>query len=307
MVVVMKRLVLAAGAAFALVAGLFTVQTAAQAAEWPTVQNGDSGVRVQALQHLLTAAGSGTEVDGSFGPNTEAAVQQFQSENDLEGTGVVDASTWTALTPEVRNGDSGDGVAAAQLLVNQFVGPITVDGEFGPDTEGSVSAFQSAHGLEETGVVDDATWRELTGNDGVAYTLPLPRNSQPREEWDDPHHDYPALDMQVGEGTDVFATQGGTATVLNNGSCGNGVQVTTADGAEYLYCHFSAHSIVSGEVQAGQKIGESGNTGNSTGPHLHVQIRYDGALRCPGPMMFAIYDGTDVPAPAALPTSGCIG
>jgi peptidoglycan hydrolase-like protein with peptidoglycan-binding domain len=301
----MKRLVLATVSALALLVGVFTLQSSAQAAEWPTAQNGDSGVTVQALQHLLTAGGSATEADGAFGPNTEAAVQSFQTANGLEATGVVDAATWEALATDVQVGSTGDAVSAAQTLVNKFVGPITVDGEFGEGTDGAIRAFQASHGLEETGVVNVDTWRELVGNAGVAYSLPLPRDSQPRDEWDDPHHDYPALDMQTPEGTDVFATQAGSATtIVEDGGCGIGVIVNGADGAEYTYCHMSAHVIAGGEVQAGQKIGESGNTGSSTGPHLHVQID-TGDLRCPGPMMLAIYDGTTVPAPTELPTSGC--
>lgn len=301
----MKRLVLAAVSGLALLLGMVALQSSAQAAEWPTVQNGASGIEVQAVQYLLTAQGSVTDVDGAFGPNTEAAVRDFQTAHDLEASGVVDAATWEALVAEVKSGDSGDTVTAAQALLNKHVGPIATDGEFGDGTDGAVREFQATHELSETGVVDLATWRELVGNPGAAYTLPVDRGSQPRDEYGDPHHDYPSLDLQMPEGTDVLAVQGGSATtIVEDGGCGIGVIVAGADGAEYTYCHLSAHAIAGGEVQAGEKIGESGNTGSSTGPHLHLQIDYDG-LRCPQDLMFAIYDGGEMPAPGDLPTSGC--
>jgi murein DD-endopeptidase MepM/ murein hydrolase activator NlpD len=140
----------------------------------------------------------------------------------------------------------------------------------------------------------------------VAYRLPLRKRALPRREYDDPHHDYPAIDLPVPSGTRAYAVTSGRAAVFTDAGCGKGVQLTGDNGAVYTYCHFRKHSIRSGRVGAGKLIGRTGNTGNSSGPHLHFQIRTpDGRLRCPQRMLLALYDGRRPPRPGNLPTSGC--
>ncbi|MFI1889285.1 peptidoglycan DD-metalloendopeptidase family protein [Streptomyces jumonjinensis] len=138
-----------------------------------------------------------------------------------------------------------------------------------------------------------------------AYDYVLPRGAVARAELDDPHHDYPAIDIQIPTGTPVYAVTSGTVSHVGGGY-GNGIQVNGADGATYIYGHLDSRGVASGAtVSPGQYLGESGNTGNSTGPHLHFEIRTDSVKRCPQTMLLALYDGLTPPAPASLPTSGC--
>ncbi|WP_436970813.1 peptidoglycan DD-metalloendopeptidase family protein [Micromonospora rifamycinica] len=137
------------------------------------------------------------------------------------------------------------------------------------------------------------------------HSLPLPRGAAPRSRYDDPHHDYPAVDIGVPTGTPALAVASGTVQTFYNASCGNGATLT-ALGAVFTYCHFSAHRVGSGaQVSAGQQIGDTGNTGNSTGPHLHLAIQVGGGSRCPQPWLLAVYDGAAPPPVTSLPTSGC--
>ena len=82
-----------------------------------------------------------------------------------------------------------------------------------------------------------------------------------------------AIDYAVGAGTPVYAMAGGRASTRNLGSesFGKYVSVKHADGTESLYAHLSGFAIENGSVSAGQKIGYSGNSGNSKGNHLHFE------------------------------------
>ncbi|MFI6132904.1 peptidoglycan DD-metalloendopeptidase family protein [Micromonospora sp. NPDC051141] len=155
-------------------------------------------------------------------------------------------------------------------------------------------------------VVADAV--RLTGDGGgqAGFSLPVSRTLLPRSEYDDPHHDYPAIDLPVDTGTSVYATRPGTVVRVDDTSCGRGINLTGTDGAVYTYCHLSAWSVATGAtVATGQQIGSSGSTGNSTGPHLHFGIRTGSTYRCPQNYLLAIYDQVTPPAAAALPTTGC--
>ncbi|WP_370463256.1 peptidoglycan DD-metalloendopeptidase family protein [Micromonospora sp. WMMC415] len=154
-------------------------------------------------------------------------------------------------------------------------------------------------------VVADAV-RVTSTTGGPAFSLPVPKSALPRSEYDDPHHDYPAIDLPVGTGTPAYAVRAGTVTIIDDSSCGRGVNLTGVDGAVYTYCHFSSWSVGSGaSVSPGQQIGLTGNTGNSTGPHLHFGIRTGSTRRCPQAFLLAIYDGVTPPAATSLPTTGC--
>jgi peptidoglycan hydrolase-like protein with peptidoglycan-binding domain len=64
---------------------------------WPLVKQGSQGHPVPALQFLLRDQGHQVTVDGIFGPETEAAVRQFQIAEQLRADGIVGPQTWRAL------------------------------------------------------------------------------------------------------------------------------------------------------------------------------------------------------------------
>ena len=153
------------GVIFALSTGPFWVQIKAVAeseADWPTFKVGSSGVEVYAIQHLLRARGYDLDVDGVFGPQTQARVEDFQTDNNLKEDAIVGPETWQALIIQVSQGKSGQEVRAVQrLLRDKFGYNIAVDGIFGPDTANAVKQFQNSKGLKVDGIVGPQTWRKL--------------------------------------------------------------------------------------------------------------------------------------------------
>jgi murein DD-endopeptidase MepM/ murein hydrolase activator NlpD len=89
---------------------------------------------------------------------------------------------------------------------------------------------------------------------------------------------HTGLDFAVGYGTPIHAITSGVVTAAEyDGSYGNKVVVTTDDGTEIWYCHQDALEVSVGQVLgAGELLGHVGMTGNTTGPHVHVEIRPHG-------------------------------
>ncbi|RDG37732.1 M23 family metallopeptidase [Streptomyces corynorhini] len=84
---------------------------------------------------------------------------------------------------------------------------------------------------------------------------------------------HTGIDFPVSYGTPVMAATDGTVRTQYNSAYGNMAIVTSPDGTETWYCHLSSTKIRSGSVKAGDVIAYSGSSGNSTGPHLHFEVR----------------------------------
>jgi hypothetical protein len=139
---------------------------------WPVVKKGSNGHPIKTLQYLLRARGQSVLVDGVFGPNTETAVQTFQTSRGLAADGIVGPITWPALVVQVKQGSQGDAVRAVQeefQFRNQSGDPskgLQVDGIFGPKTDAAVRGFQQALSLDipsvaVDGIVGPVTWQAL--------------------------------------------------------------------------------------------------------------------------------------------------
>jgi murein DD-endopeptidase MepM/ murein hydrolase activator NlpD len=89
---------------------------------------------------------------------------------------------------------------------------------------------------------------------------------------------HPGIDIAVPLGTPVRASGGGSVTAAGyDADYGLFVLLRHPSGHETMYGHMSRLLAVDGDdVQAGQVIGLSGNSGRSTAPHLHFEIRRDG-------------------------------
>ena len=96
---------------------------------------------------------------------------------------------------------------------------------------------------------------------------------------------HAAIDIGSWTGAPVKASDGGYVVEAGRGwssGYGNHVVIDHGNGFRTLYAHLNSIFVSPGEnVSKGQQIGTVGNTGNSTGPHLHFEVIYQGVRRNP--------------------------
>ena len=94
---------------------------------------------------------------------------------------------------------------------------------------------------------------------------------------------HKGLDIATSSGTPIGAAAGGTVTFSGwSGGYGNFIIIDHGNGIQTAYAHCSALYVSAGQyVNQGQSIAAVGSTGNSTGPHLHLEIRINGVCQNP--------------------------
>lgn len=94
-----------------------------------------------------------------------------------------------------------------------------------------------------------------------------------------------AIDIAVAYGCPVYAARAGRVVRIDwddSGYWGFWVVLDHGDGLRSYYAHLKGATVVVGQwVERGQEIGRIGSTGNSTGPHVHFEIRENGVRRDP--------------------------
>ena len=187
-------------------------------------------------------------------------------------------------------------------------------------TTTNTTPFPGSLGVSSAATVDVCSCSVTPTLDGFALPVPRALIDQQPGLLALPHHDYPAWDYPTPIDTPVFAVHGGAVSRITNSQqncypdgigcdkCGLGVVITDSEGTEWTYCHASEVAVTTGAaVVAGERIMTSGNSGYSTGPHLHFGVRIRGVDLCPQPLLQAIYATGRGIAAAQLPTTGCSG
>lgn len=89
---------------------------------------------------------------------------------------------------------------------------------------------------------------------------------------------HTGIDINTATGTPVTAIAGGTVIVsVYDGGWGDYIMINHGNNLISLYAHLDSRSVKRGDtVTAGQEIGTTGNSGISSGPHLHFELRENG-------------------------------
>ena len=175
----------------------------------------------------------------------------------------------------------------------------------------------------DTSVYASNSWSSSFNSDGTeSFPLPVGKytitSCVGERTIDGQFSKHGGIDIAVSRGTPLYAWKSGIVVRTNN-SCGEGYYGSNCGGGygnfvvidhgeingerQYtIYAHMSnTYVLVGDEVSAGQQIGTSGNSGSSTGPHLHFEIRTGGTewsnstKQDPYPTLAEIVGGQDLP------------
>jgi murein DD-endopeptidase MepM/ murein hydrolase activator NlpD len=160
-----------------------------------------------------------------------------------------------------------------------------IDGIVGPYTQAAMDAFAKGIGPKEAKAPDQSDVNKFNKETGAGDKAPhgLPVNGRVTSPFGyrtsvGSAHSHNGTDFGVPEGTPVHAPQSGTIKSAGNNNGGEGIFVTLdAGGVVHKFFHLSKVNVQSGDkVTAGEVVGFSGNTGYSTGPHLHWEKHIGG-------------------------------
>jgi Meckel syndrome type 1 protein len=260
---------------------------------------GSTGAAVQAIQERL-----GVPADGLYGPVTEGAVRDFQTDAQILADGVVGPITWTKLFGLDRAAASagaargtvavivrerepaGREPAAREQVVREPAGrnagrtvptvgraPSAVPPPGAPrsDREAQAPAARPAPAPPASGACGELR---------LAAPVKGVRTSPFGPRWGRNHD---GVDIAAPTGTPVRAAECGVVTVRGaQGGYGNMVCVEHSSRFETCYAHLSSFAVNGGQtVRRGQVIGYVGCTGSCTGPHVHFETRVDGRAQNP--------------------------
>lgn len=207
-------------------------------------------------------------------PPTNGIFYQWQEEDTLESVAaefkadVVDILYWPGNRFDLTNPEVEPGtwimIPGGQRAFQQWIVPVLPRGAAGVST-GVYGGGACAGGYEGVYGTGSFIWptvnHYLSGNDYWSGHL--------------------AIDIAAAPGETILAADSGVIVFAGwaTGGYGNTVAIDHGNGYQTLYAHLS--SVIAGcgqSVIQGQTIGYGGSTGNSTGPHLHFEIRYQGGF-----------------------------
>jgi murein DD-endopeptidase MepM/ murein hydrolase activator NlpD len=232
-------------------------------------------------------------VDGVLSASTANAVRRLQRRAGIAVDGVPGPQTKAALgryglrSPLGRRplavGMRGWDVAALQFALAWHGFPSgNIDGTFGGSTERALRKFQVWAGLPADGRAGAAVFAALRR---APTTCPLPLSAPVAVPFTDTygprgHRFHTGIEFPAAAGVPVTAAAPGRVTFAgwSSGGWGNLVVIAHTDGVRTMYAHLSRVAVRVGQrVGVGARVGRVGSSGNSTGPHLHFEVRVRGA------------------------------
>ena len=213
--------------------------------------------------------------DINFG-NLQNTVSSFieQNKDKFSFLGILDKKEENKLSNEVVNEITNQTNEEIANLVNEVT-----------NTVGGIGGASNNEVVQEKAKKNDEKTEKSQYEKDVEYIKEKYKFKIPvigtvtsrygkREETEVISANHQGIDIGANEGTPIYAAMEGTVTVSSEeGEYGKHIDITNGD-VLTRYAHCSKLLVKEGDkVKQGQKIAEVGSTGNSTGPHLHFEIR----------------------------------
>jgi murein DD-endopeptidase MepM/ murein hydrolase activator NlpD len=211
------------------------------------------------------AAGPGGAVVGT-GAGIAGSIINPYGEGEEYGKG---GGSEGAATGFIAAGPGGAVVGTGAGIAGSIINPYGKGEEYG-EGSGSDDVATAARGM----IYPLSGRPPITSAFGKVRHLTF-NNGQRSPSYGKPHG---GIDFGVPEGTPVYAVTDGVvdATNFDAPGFGNYIKTLNSDGTENFFGHLSRKLVEGGaRVKAGDIVGYSGNTGSSTGPHLHFEVRKD--------------------------------
>ncbi|MDH6704506.1 murein DD-endopeptidase MepM/ murein hydrolase activator NlpD [Kitasatospora sp. MAA19] len=198
-----------------------------------------------------------------------AAAVTVQGETDQRAQAAGRTAPHTAA--EAPDNPADGGAEAAKAAAQQAVAA------GGPTQASRGDARQPLAGAQPT---DDPTAQPTAEPAKPKVVMPVAQHGlgelfgEAGTHWANRHT---GIDFPVDGGSQVMAVTDGTIRTLWNPSYGYMSILKMPDGTEAWYCHLRAYKVRKGPVKQGDVIAFVGSSGNSTGPHLHFEIRPAGS------------------------------
>lgn len=238
-----------------------------------------------------------------------ASNTSYSSYNSPENSG--DYAYWSGSKVVKSNSTTKDEIRWMQAALNYCIAReglktsyLSVDGSFGPASKKATIAFQRAANLKADGSFGPSTIKKMKNilNDGKNNSLATPSSTNKTVKYNlcwpvssnvakyknvtsslgsrnDPISGAKAslkgIDIGIPTGSSVLATYSGVVKFVGSTSARGKYVVIYHDDIDLVsvYQHLSSYSVKAGQtVSKGQVIAKSGNTGKSTGPHLHFEL-----------------------------------
>lgn len=196
---------------------------------------------------------------------------------------------------EIRAGDVFQIIRSQQFVEDEFTGQSRIEGVriFRGKRLYSAFLFEDGNYYDHRGESLARAFRRYPTNTQYRVSSPFnPRRLHPITRRISPHN---GVDFAMPSGTPVLATGDGIVSrVQNHPFAGKYIEIQHGTQYTTRYLHLSRFHVRTGQkVERGQRIAQSGNTGRSTGPHLHFELHVKG--RPVNPLTASIPKASSVP------------